>query len=283
MARGAGKGKGKGKGKKVRFEDASPLQLATDPQCWVLHPGENWHGFADLEDDYCMLDPIKCSIVTPGVADKGGLDKRGIPATLVTSYLHYRGIEVEKTTDFTILVLFSMGITKGRWGTLLNGLLEFKRDYDRNAPIAEVLPGLVNDHPSVYGSLGLRELADQMFAQLRDSRQTHWLAQAFSTLPTPAMSPRDAYQFLVRDEIEHVPLEELANRVLATSVVPYPPGIPMLMPGEETGADDGPYLGYLRALWEWDKRFPGFGHDTHGIETRDGVQYIQCLKADAGG
>jgi arginine decarboxylase len=269
-------------GKKVRFEDASPEQLATDPQCWVLHPGETWHGFTDLEDDYCMLDPIKCSIVTPGVADKGGLDKRGIPATLVTQYLHYRGVEVEKTTDFTILVLFSMGITKGRWGTLLNLLLEFKRDYDRNAPIAEVLPGLVASHPSVYGSIGLRELADQMFAQLRDSRQTHWLAQAFSTLPTPAMSPRDAYQYLVRDEIEHVPLEELANRVLATSVVPYPPGIPMLMPGEKTGADDGPYLGYLRALWAWDQRFPGFGHDTHGIETRDGVQYIQCLKADAG-
>ena len=89
-----------------------------------------------------MLDPIKCSIVTPGVADKGGLDKRGIPATLVTQYLHYRGVEVEKTTDFTILVLFSMGITKGRWGTLLNALLEFKRDYDRNSSIAEVLPGL---------------------------------------------------------------------------------------------------------------------------------------------
>ena len=122
-----------------------------------------------------------------------------------------------------------------------------------------------------------------MFAQLRDSRQTHWLAEAFSTLPTPAMTPSDAYQHLVRDEIEHVPLEELANRVLATSVVPYPPGIPMLMPGESTGADDGPYLGYLRALWAWDQRFPGFGHDTHGIETRDGVQYIQCLKADAGG
>jgi len=82
----------------------------------------------------------------------------------------------------------------------------------------------------------------------------------------------------VRDEIEHVPLEELANRVLATSVVPYPPGIPMLMPGEETGPDDGPYLGYLRALQNWDKRFPGFGHDTHGVENRDGTHFIQCLK-----
>ena len=268
-------------GKKVRFEEAPAQLLVTDPQCWVLHPGETWHGFDDLEDDYCMLDPIKVSIVTPGVTEKGGLDKRGIPATLVTAYLHFRGVEVEKTADFTILFLFSIGITKGKWGTLLNALLEFKHDYDRNASLAEALPGLVADHPGRYGAVGLRELADEMFEQLRESRQTHWLAEAFSTLPTPTMTPRAAYQQLVRDEIEHVPLDKLANRVLATSVVPYPPGIPMLMPGESTGANDGPYLGYLRALSAWDKRFPGFGHDTHGVENRDGVYYVQCLKGSA--
>jgi arginine decarboxylase len=269
-------------GKKIKFAEAPAELLATDPQCWVLHPGESWHGFSDLEDDYCMLDPIKVSIVAPGVADKGGLDKRGIPASLVTKYLSTRGVEVEKTTDFTILVLFSIGITKGKWGTLLNALLDFKRDYDSNAPLAQVLPQLAADYSATYGSLGLRELADQMFAQLRDSRQTHWLAEAFSTLPKPVMTPSAAYQHLVRDEIEHVPLDKLANRVLATSVVPYPPGIPMLMPGESTGAKDGPYLGYLRALAAWDKCFPGFGHDTHGIEHRGGVQYVQCLKAGAG-
>ena len=268
-------------GKKVPFADASPELLATEPQCWVLNPGETWHGFSDLEDDYCMLDPIKVSIVTPGVADKGGLEKRGIPASLVTKYLSVRGVEVEKTTDFTILVLFSIGITKGKWGTLLNALLEFKRDYDSNAQIAQVFPQLASSDPKVYGSIGLRDLADQMFGQLRDSKQTHWLAEAFSTLPKLVMTPSDAYQHLVRDEIEHVPLDKLANRVLATSVVPYPPGIPMLMPGESTGASDGPYLGYLKALASWDKRFPGFGHDTHGIENRDGVQYVQCLKADS--
>lgn len=268
-------------GKKVPFEAASADWLATDPQCWVLHPAETWHGFGDLEDDYCMLDPIKVSIVTPGVLDKGGLDQRGIPANLVTAYLHQRGVEVEKTTDFMILFLFSIGITKGKWGTLLNALLDFKRDYDNNAPLAQVLPQLVSGSPKVYGTLGLRELADQMFAQLRESRQTHWLAEAFSTLPTPAMTPSAAYGHLVRDEIEHVPLDKLAERILATSVVPYPPGIPMLMPGESTGANDGPYLGYLRALWSWDNRFPGFGHDTHGVENREGTHYVQCLKTDA--
>jgi len=267
-----------GSGKKIPFHEASAQQLATDPDCWVLHPGDAWHGFGDLEDGYCMLDPIKVSIVTPGVADAGGLDKNGIPARLVTSYLHYRGVEVEKTTDFTVLVLFSIGITKGKWGTLLNALLDFKRDYDSNTPLSQVLPDLPRDHPARYGSMGLRELADEMFAQMRESKRTHWLAEAFSTLPTPVMTPNAAYQYLVRDEIEHVPLDKLADRVLATSVVPYPPGIPMLMPGESTGPDNGPYLSYMRALSDWDKRFPGYGHDTHGVENRDGVYYVQCLR-----
>jgi arginine/lysine/ornithine decarboxylase len=221
--------------------------------------------------------------VTPGVAEAGGLDKTGIPATLITAYLHRRGVEVEKTTDFTILFLFSIGITKGKWGTLLNALLDFKRDYDANTSLAEVLPDLVTGSPDVYGGLGLRDLADRMFAQLTESRQTHWLAQAFSTLPQPVMTPNAAYQYLVKDQIEHVPLDRLADRVLATSVVPYPPGIPMLMPGEATGPEDGPYLGYLRALAAWDQRFPGFGHDTHGVENRDGVYYVQCLKQGAKG
>lgn len=268
-------------GQRIRFEDASPEWLASDPNCWVLHPGEVWHGFSDLEDDYCMLDPIKVSILTPGVAEQGGLDKRGIPATLVTSYLHNRGVEVEKTTDFSILFLFSIGITKGKWGTLLNALLDFKHDYDTNTSLSEVLPELVAGNKQTYGNMGLRDLADAMFEQLRESRQTHWLAEAFSTLPKLVMSPSAAYQHLVRDDIEHVPLDRLANRVLATSVVPYPPGIPMLMPGEDTGPDDGPYLGYLKALSNWDRRFPGLGHDTHGVENRDGVYYVQCLKLNA--
>ena len=135
-------------------------------------------------------------------------------------------------------------------------------------------------YPEVYGTMGLRDLADQMFATLKETRQTHWLAEAFSTLPTLAMTPAAAYQHLVRDEIEHVPLENLANRVLATSLVPYPPGIPMLMPGEMTGPADGPYLGYLRALWKWDSRFPGFGHDTHG--DRDQGRRVVCPVPEAG-
>jgi arginine/lysine/ornithine decarboxylase len=267
--------------KRVPFHEAPPELLATDPQAWVMHPGDDWHGFDTLPDDYCMLDPIKVSIVTPGVGKRGDLEKTGIPATLVTAYLDRQGIQVEKTTDFTVLFLFSFGITKGKWGTLVTALLDFKRDYDNNRPLEHAIPGLVAAHPERYEKVGLRDLADQMFAQLKQSRQTHWLAQAFSTLPTPRMTPAAAYRELVLDNIEHVALDDMADRVLATSVVPYPPGIPMLMPGESAGPIDGPYLSYLRALRDWDRAFPGFGHDTHGIENVDGLYIMQCLRRDA--
>src|ERR1041385_7271465 len=161
-----------------------------------------------------MLDPIKVSVVTPGVADSGGLDGGGVPATLVTAYLHRRGVEVEKTTDFTILFLFSIGITKGKWGTLLNALLDFKRDYTRNAPLSEVLPQLTTAYPDAYAGLGLRDLSDQMFAHLKETRQTHWLAEAFSTLPEPVMTPHEAYQRLIRGSIQKGALYQLPPPLL---------------------------------------------------------------------
>ena len=83
-----------------------------------------------------MLDPIKFGIVCPGMKPDGKLDKNGIPADIVTAYLGRHGIVPSRTTDHMVLFLFSVGITKGKWGTLLNALLDFKTDYDRNAPLA---------------------------------------------------------------------------------------------------------------------------------------------------
>ncbi len=271
-----------GKKKRVAFHEAPPELLATDPSAWVMHPGDTWHGFDTLPDDYCMLDPIKVSVLTPGIGRDRALEKNGIPATLVTAYLDRHGIQVEKTTDFTILFLFSFGVTKGKWGTLMNALLDFKRDYDANLPLEHALPKLVASNPVRYGKLGLRDLAAEMFDQLKRTKQTHWLAKAFSTLPEPRMTPAAAYRELVLDHVEHVPLDRLADRVVATSVVPYPPGIPMLMPGEAAGAANGPYVSYLRALQEWDARFPGFGHDTHGVENLEGRYHLHCLRKGRG-
>jgi arginine decarboxylase len=265
-------------GKKIAFADAPDELLITNPDCWVLHPGEAWHGFKDLEDGYCMLDPIKVSVVTPGVANDGSFEKIGIPATLVTAYLDQRGIEVEKTTDFTILFLFSIGVTKGKYGTLINALLHFKEDYDANTPLAEVMKAIVKVSPERYTGIGLRDLANEMFEQLKVSNLLKWQAEAFSTLPLPVFTPAETYSKLVHNEIEQIKVDKMAHRILATGIVPYPPGIPMLMPGEDAGGEDSPYIGYLCALQAWDRRFPGFSHETHGVENKDGKYYVYCLK-----
>ncbi len=264
--------------KPVKFHVASADLLVGDPAAWVLRPNDAWHGFGAIEDDYCMLDPIKVSIVTPGVADKGGLAASGIPAALVTAYLDQQGIVVEKTTDFTILFLFSLGITKGKWGTLVNALLDFKRDYDANAPLEHVLPALTAAHPDRYGMLGLKDLATEMFAAMGRFRTTEFLSKAFSILPHPDHSPVEAYEMLVKGEVEKVPLAKMANRTVATGVVPYPPGIPLMMPGENAGPADGPLLGYLKSLEAYDRLFPGFTHDTHGVEAENGEYQVLCIR-----
>jgi len=265
-------------GKRIPFHEAPPELLATDPSCWVLHPGESWHGFEGLPDGWCMLDPIKFGIVCPGMKANGELDAKGLPADLVTAYLSRNGIVPSRTTDHMVLFLFSVGITKGKWGTLVNTLLDFKTDYDRNASLAEVLPAVAAAAPDRYAGMGLRDLGDEMWAHMKKSRQGHWQAQAYATLPTPEMTPRRAFQRLMAGEAEKVPLGEMAGRIVAVGVIPYPPGIPIVMPGENVGAPDGPWLTYLRILQEYGHLFPGFAKEVEGTEEKDGVYHIYCVK-----
>src|SRR5690606_12139754 len=111
---------------------------------WLLEPDADWHGFGHLAEDYVLLDPIKVTLVTPGLTAAGRLSERGIPAAVVSKFLWERGLVVEKTGLYSILVLFSMGITKGKWSTLLTELLEFKRHYDNNVSLCDALPAVAS-------------------------------------------------------------------------------------------------------------------------------------------
>src|SRR3546814_9331346 len=79
-----------------------------------------------------MLDPIKATIITPGLNVSGKFSETGIPASIVTKFLAEHGVIVEKTGLYSFFILFTIGITKGRWNTLLTALQQFKDDYDRN-------------------------------------------------------------------------------------------------------------------------------------------------------
>ena len=265
-------------GGRTPFHLADPAMLARDPTVWILHPGEDWHGFPDLEDGYCMLDPIKVSVVTPGMGRDGTLAATGVPAALLSAYLGAQGIVVEKTTDFTALFLFSMGITRGKWGTLVNALLGFHRDMRANRALSDTIAPLAAGYPDRYGKTGLADLASAMFAAIKKHRTTELLSAGFGVLPVPVLSPVEAYEALVNNRIESLNLDQMAGRIVATGIVPYPPGIPLLMPGENAGPADGPLLGYLKALEAFDAEIPGFAHDIHGVEVVDGRYRVLCVK-----
>jgi arginine decarboxylase len=265
------------------FPDADPAMLRSNHDAWLLKPGADWHGFGDLGDDYCMLDPIKATVLTPGLSLEGKLEQSGIPAPLVTSFLSSRGIVVEKTEPYSFLILFSVGITKGKWGSMVAGLMEFKQNYDANEPLERVMPDLVSGAPERYAGMGLKDLADEMHAAMIKTQLLHSMDDAFTMLPDAIMSPRKTYGELVRGNVEQIQVSDMLDRVVAVQLVPYPPGIPIMMPGEKVSQDKRAVVDYLLALQTFDTQFPGFEHDTHGIEIErdaDGkaVYMVYCLK-----
>ncbi|MFW9609972.1 MAG: Orn/Lys/Arg decarboxylase N-terminal domain-containing protein [Aquaspirillum sp.] len=245
---------------------------------WMLNAGERWHGFGELAEGFNMLDPIKATIITPGLDVDGEFSDRGIPAAIVTKYLSEHGIIVEKTGLYSFFIMFTIGITKGRWNTMVTELQQFKDDYDRNLPLWRVMPEFVAKHPR-YERVGLRDLCQQIHAVYREKDVARLTTEMYLSDMVPAMRPTDAFAKMAHREIDRVPLDELEGRVTAILLTPYPPGIPLLIPGERFNRTIVDYLKFAR---EFNERFPGFETDIHGlVKTEvDGVfgYYVDCVR-----
>jgi len=197
-------------------------------------------------------------------------------------FLSSRRIEIEKTGLYSFLVLFSMGITKGKWSTLVTELLNFKDLYDANAPLNRVLPALVEAHPDAYGKMGLKDLCEGIHRVYREDKVPKAQKDMYTTLPEIALRPADAYEQLVRGRTESVEIDNIMGRTMAVMVVPYPPGIPVIMPGERLTSATKSIQDYLLYAREFDTKFPGFETDIHGLRfepAAGGRRYlVDCVK-----
>ncbi|WP_415037084.1 Orn/Lys/Arg decarboxylase N-terminal domain-containing protein [Azonexus sp.] len=242
---------------------------------WMLKPGHRWHGFGQLADGFNMLDPIKATIITPGLDVDGDFGERGIPAAIVTKYLAEHGVIVEKCGLYSFFIMFTIGITKGRWNTLVTALQQFKDDYDKNQPLWRVLPEFVQKHPR-YERLGLRDLCQQIHDVYKENDVARLTTEMYLSNMVPAMRPADAFAKMAHREIERVRLDELEGRITSVLLTPYPPGIPLLIPGERFNAIIVRYLKFAR---DFNARFPGFETDIHGLVKReDGAYYVDCVR-----
>jgi len=245
---------------------------------WDLKPDADWHGFDGLEPGFNILDPIKATVVTPGLNIKGEFDARGIPASIVTKYLSEHGVIVEKTGLYSFFIMFTIGITKGRWNTLLTALQQFKDDYDKNQPMWRVLPEFCAKHPR-YERVGLADLCQQLHDIYKANDIARLTTEMYLSNMEPAMKPADAFSCLAHRKTERVPIDELEGRITTSLLTPYPPGIPLLIPGERFNKTIIQYLQFAR---HFNDRFPGFEADIHGLvqqpsETGEMQYFVDCV------
>jgi arginine decarboxylase len=246
---------------------------------WMLKANEDWHDFGDLAEGFNMLDPIKATIITPGLDIQGNFsDRCGIPAAIVTKYLAEHGVVVEKTGLYSFFIMFTIGITKGRWNTMVAALQQFKDDYDKNQPLWKVLPEFAQKH-TCYERLGLRDLCAEIHDVYKAGDIARLTTDMYLSNMVPAMKPTDAFAKMAHRDIDRVPIDDLEDRITAVLLTPYPPGIPLLIPGEQFNKV---IINYLKFARNFNERFPGFETDVHGLvkEVVDGksIYYVDCVR-----
>ena len=256
---------------------------ADDRADWVLKPGDRVARLRGTRREPCPGRPDQGHDPhARALSADGSMQEHGIPAAVVTKFLSSRRIEIEKTGLYSFLVLFSMGITKGKWSTLVTELLNFKDLYDANAPLKRVSAGA--------GRGASRRLRRRWASRTCASRCTRSTARTTCRrrrrtctrrCPRWRCGPPMPMSKLVRGQVESVEIDELMGRTLAVMVVPYPPGIPLIMPGERITEATKSIQDYLLYAREFDRKFPGFETDIHGLRfepRRDGRRYlVDCV------
>jgi arginine/lysine/ornithine decarboxylase len=97
----------------------------------------------------------------------------------------------------------------------------------------------------------------------------------------PAMPPAEAWARMAHRQIERVEIDKLEGRVASVLLTPYPPGIPLLIPGERFNKT---IVRYLQFAQSFNQQFPGFDTDIHGLvsDSSSGElrYFVDCVKSD---
>jgi ornithine decarboxylase len=252
----------------ARWEDIPTDVIKREQQCWQFHPRRKWHGYAGYAEGYAMVDPNKLALLTPGIdRSTGEYRDFGVPATVVANYLREQRIVPEKCDLNSILFLMTPAEDESKLNTLIAKLVNFKNLWDRDAALPEALPTICDAHRDRYQGYTLRQICNEMhrFYREADIKELQRLCFRASSFPELAIPPKDAYEALVANEVDYVPLEGIKGRISATLALIYPPGIGVIVPGERWDDKAQPMLDYFLAFQESFNRFPGFNYEVQGV------------------
>ncbi|GAB5414132.1 MAG: aminotransferase class I/II-fold pyridoxal phosphate-dependent enzyme [Congregibacter sp.] len=191
----------------------------------------------ELADDDVRLDPTKLTIDVSGT---------GMSATKIQRMLYEQhSIQIEKVTHNTLSILVTLGATRSKVLRLIAALERIART--------------PNDDDGEQSSDG---------------------ADDYRVLPPLApmrLSPREAYfgptELIALSRGVQGLNRALIGRSSADQIVPYPPGIPVLVPGQELTEA---VLEFLMALMQSDASI-----ELHGIVRREGRVLLRVVREAA--
>lgn len=240
------------------FWETYPTEdILSDPAFFAISAKDTWHGFSHIAENLYLTDPCKVLLTTGP-----------LPAPLLSHWLESRHVTVEKSDFHTLLFLIEPSDQQEKCERLLSLFEECETAYEDNAPMSSFAP----DVTCLPGE-GLKDYSLR-YMDFLEKEQASRLRQALFSedhFPKAMLTGRNAQQAFLRGERERIPLCEAKGRVSLEMILPYPPGITVLEPGE-VWTDE--VLSYFLFLQKYSSTFPDFSPEILGVHGKGDEAYV---------
>ncbi|WP_066566745.1 ornithine decarboxylase [Snodgrassella sp. CFCC 13594] len=246
------------------WQDYDTDDMVDDIRFFQFEQSALWHDFSAYQDKQYFIDPCKLLLTTPGIdVASGDYADFGIPAAILAHYLRERSVIPEKADLNSILFLLTPAENMAKFQHLVANIARFEEHIDTNTMVSDMLPSLVKAYPA-YQHMHIRDLCQKMHDFYRKYALNKLQKQMFlrDAWPKAEYSPQSVHTAFIRNQVELVPLKDIAGRVAAEGALPYPPGVLCIVPGEVWG---GAVLDYFLALEEGINTLPGFEPEIQGV------------------
>lgn len=242
--------------------EAHPTEeILSDPAFFAISPKDSWHGFSHIAENLYLTDPCKVLLTTGP-----------LPAPLLSHWLERRHVAVEKSDFHTLLFLIEPSDRQEKCERLLSLFEECETAYEANAPMSSFAP----DVTCLPGE-GLKDYSLRCMDFLEKEQASRLSQTLFAEdhFPKAALTGRSAHQAFLKGARERVPLPKAKGRVSLEMILPYPPGITVLEPGE-VWTDE--VVSYFLFLQKYKSAFPDFSPEILGVHGNGNDAYVWVLK-----
>lgn len=240
------------------FWETYPTEdILSDPAFFAISAKDTWHGFSHIAENLYLTDPCKVLLTTGP-----------LPAPLLSHWLESHHVTAEKSDFHTLLFLVEPSDRQEKCERLLSLFEECETAYEANAPMSSFAP----DVTCLPGE-GLKDYSLR-YMDFLEKEQASRLSQtlfAEDHFPKAALTGRSAHQAFLKGARERVPLSEAKGRVSLEMILPYPPGITVLEPGE-VWTDE--VLSYFLFLQKYSSTFPDFSPEILGVHGKGDEAYV---------